>query len=165
MTAQKLVYGIASIKLGTPTALATMPETLTQFSETVKGSFTLAETESTTVDAITEESAAPLASITDTEGVLSGSWKTFDYTPASLVKIKGGTVSGTKWVAPAAPVNIETALQINTTSGAILNVYKAAVVGKFTGVISKSGFSEIEVKFKALAPASGLAPYEWDDPA
>lgn len=164
MAAQKLVYGIASVKLGEPTDLATMPVTLTQFSETVKGSFTLAETESTSVDAITEESTAPLASITDTEGVLEGSWKTFDYTPASLVLVKGGTVSGAKWIAPAAPVNIETALQVNTTAGVTLNIYKAKIVGKFTGVISKSGFSEIEIKFKALSPASGLAPYEWDDP-
>lgn len=163
MATQKLVYGIASVKLGEPTDLATMPVSLDAFSETVKGSFTLAETEATTIDAETEESIAPVGSITDKEAVLEGTWKTFDYTPAMLAMVKGGTATGTtKWVAPAAPVNIEKALQVTTTVGAKLNVFKAKIVARFTGVMSKSGFSEIEIKFKALSPATGLAPFEWD---
>lgn len=162
MATQKLVYGIASVKLGEPTDLATMPVSLDAFSETVKGSFTLAETEATTIDAETEESIAPVGSITDKEAVLEGTWKTFDYTPAMLAMVKGGTATVGKWVAPAAPVNIEKALQVTTTVGAKLNVFKAKIVARFTGVMSKSGFSEIEIKFKALSPATGLAPFEWD---
>lgn len=162
--AQKLVYGIKAVKTGTPTNLATMPALLDPFSETVKGSFTLAETDPTTVDANTEESAAPLDSITDVESVLEGSWKTFDYTPAMLALVKGGTVTGTKWQAPASATNIKLALAVETTAGPVLNIYKAKISAKFTGVISKSGFSEIEIKFRALAPAAGLSPYEWDDP-
>lgn len=163
MTAQKLVYGISSVKLGIPTNLATMPALLDPFSETVKGSFTLAETDATEVDALTEESAAPIASITDVESVLEGSWRTYDYTPAMLEKVKGGdgTTLATKWQAPAASENIELALQVNTTAGPVLNVYKAKITAKFTGNVSKSGFSEIEIRFKALAPAAGLSPYEW----
>jgi len=165
MGVQKLVYGIKTVKTGTPTDLATMPATLTQFSETVKGSFTLAETDATDIDALTEESSAPLESITDTESVLEGSWKTFDYTPAMLELVKGGEVTGTKWQAPAAPTDIKLALEVETTAGPVLSIYKGKIHAKFTGVISKSGFAEIEVKFKALAPAAGLSPYEWDDPA
>lgn len=164
MGAQKLVYGIKSVKTGTPTNLATMPAVLTQFSETVKGSFTLAETEATMVDATTEESVAPLESITDTESVLEGSWKTYDYTPEMLALVKGGGVTGTKWQAPAAAVDIKLALEVETTAGPVLGIYKAKITAKFTGIISKSGFSEIEIKFRALAPAAGLSPYEWDTP-
>lgn len=164
MGTQKLVYGIKSVKLGIPTDLETMPATLDNFSETVKGSFTLAETEATTIDAETEESIAPIGSITDKEAVLEGTWKTFDYTPAMLAMVKGGTATGAaSWKAPAAPVNIEKALKITTTVDAVLNVYKAKIVARFTGVMSKTGFSEIEIKFKALSPATGLAPYEWDN--
>jgi hypothetical protein len=162
MGVQKLVYGITAVKLGTPTDLATMPVSLDAFSETVKGSFTLQESEPTTIDAETEESVAPIGSITDKEAVLEGTWKTYDYTPDMLAMVKGGTATAAKWVAPAAPVNIEKALQITTTVGAKLNVFKAKITARFTGVMSKAGFSEIEIKFKALSPATGLAPYEWD---
>lgn len=162
----KLVYGISKLELGVPTDLATMPAVVTQFAETVKGSFTLAETEATTVDAETEESAAPLDSIIDKEGVLEGNWRTYDYTPAQLVKVKGGEVSGDKWIAPVTTPDIYNALKITTKAGPVMNVYKAKIWARFTGVISKTGYSEVEVKFKALSPASGLAPYEWDtDPA
>lgn len=161
---QKLVYGIKAVKLGTPTGLATMPTSLTQFAETVKGSFTLAETDPTYFNATTEESSAPLETITDVDGILEGTWKTYDYTPATLALVKGGTVTGAKWQAPATTPELRTALAIETTAGINLNVYKAKISAKFTGVISKGGFSEIEVKFTALSPGTGLSPYEWDDP-
>lgn len=159
----KLVYGISKVEFGDAADEATMPGVLTQFAETSKGSFTLNETEAETVDAETEESAAPIDSITSKMEILEGSWRILDHDPAKVALVKGGTAGADNWAAPGSAVEIRKALKLTTTAGPTLNVYKAKLTGRFTGTVTKEGYSEIEIKFKALAPAAGISPYKWAD--
>ena len=163
--AEKLVYGIKGIRVGTPTGLATMPATgdMTAFAATVKGSFSFSETESATVNADTEENELPLETITSENSKLEGVWKIFDNTAATLQKLFGGTVVGEKWTAAAVKPEIRLALEIETTAGPIKNIYKAKITARETGVLSKEGFKQIEVKFSALSPGDGLAGHDWDN--
>jgi hypothetical protein len=161
--AEKLVYGIKSIKTGTPTGLASMPATLNAFPATVKGSFSFSETESATVSADTEENELPLAVITSENSKLEGVWKIFDNTADTLILLMGGTKSGEKWIAPAVKPEVNLALEITTSAGPVKNIYKAKITARETGVLSKEGFKQIEVKFSALSPGDGLSGHDWDN--
>lgn len=165
--AAKYLFGLTAVKFGTPTGLATMPASLTAFAETVKGSFTFEETEATIEKFFTEESASAVKAITTQDAQLEGTWRTYDFDPAQLEKVKGGDghTTATKYVAPTATVNIELALQLETTAGITFHIYKANITARFTGKLSKDGLSEVEVKFQALAPAAGLAPYDYTVPS
>lgn len=161
--AEKLVYGIKSVKYGTPTGLATMPVTVAALAGTVKGSFTFSETESTTIDAVIEEADLPLETITSEASKLEGSWKIFDNTAATLVALMGGTATGDVWDAPAVKPEVRMALEITTTAGPAIYIYKAKIVARETGILSKEGFKQIEIKFTALSPGDGLSGYKWDN--
>ena len=160
---EKHLYGLTAVKFGTPTDLATMPVTLTAFSQTVKGSFSFGETEATIEKFYTEESASAVDSITTQDPQLEATWKTYDFTPAMIEKIKGGDghTTATKYVGPTSTPDIKLAVQLETTAGITWHIYKANVTARFTGKLSKEGLSEVEVKVQALAPAAGLAAFDY----
>lgn len=163
----KYLYGLSAVKFGTPTNAATMPAELDAFAQTSKGSFTFEETEATVEKFYTEESASPVKVITTADPSLEISWKTYDYTPAMIEIVKGGDghTLATKFQAPAGTVNIEKAMQIETTAGITFHIYKANIVARLTGKLSKDGLSELEIKATALAPAEGLSAWDYTVPA
>lgn len=162
----KLVYQITSVKFGTPTNLATMPETLTAWSPTVEGSCTVVESDPQTKEIKSEESVAPEYEIKIEEGSLEIKWKSFDMTPANLAIVKGGTSTATKYTAPGTLTLINLALQINAKdadgNNVKFNVFKASIKAKIDGVLTRTDVLQVSVSAKALAPASGLAPWEID---
>lgn len=162
--AEKHLYGLTGVKFGTPTDLATMPAVLAAFSQTVKGSFTFAETEATIEKFYTEESASAVEAITTVDPQLEATWKTYDFTPAMLEKVKGGDghTTATQFIGPTATPDIKLAVELSTTSGITWSLYKCNVTARFTGKLSKEGLSEVEIKVQALAPAAGLAAYDYD---
>lgn len=161
--AEKHLYGLTAVKFGVPTDLATMPATLETFSQTVKGSFAFGETEATIEKFYTEESSSAVDAITTVDPQLEASWKTYDFTPAMLEKVKGGdgTTLATKFSGPTSTEDIKLAVQLETTSGITWHIYKCNVTARFTGKLSKEGLSEVEIKVQALAPAAGLAAYDY----
>ena len=50
---------------------------------------------------------------------------------------------------------------MQTTAGITWHIYKANVTARFTGKLSKEGLSEVEIKVQALAPAAGLAAFDY----
>lgn len=172
MALTKYAYGIASVKYGTPTGYSTMPGSLTQWAQTVQGSLTLSEEESTTKDFYVEETTTPVVSLVTEAGALSVTWRAYDLTPALLVIMKGGTAgvqgSGTsQYQTYAGPVTITTvdlALRITTTSGIIFDIFKASCLCRFDSSISREQLLEVEVTATVLDPGSGTTPYHVELP-
>lgn len=136
---------------------------LRRFAGTVKGSFSFSETESSSVTADVEEEELPLETITSENAKLEGVWKIFDNTPSTLMLLMGGTVDGEIWHAAAVKPEVRLALKITTTAGPVKNIYKTKITARETGVLSKEGFKQIEVKFSALSPGAGLSGHNWDN--
>lgn len=157
----KYVYGIKSVKFGTPTGSATMPVTLTAWAQTVEGSFTLSESEATSKEFKVEETATPVKSIVSEYGSLSGTWRAYDLTPSLIETVKGGDghTDAKKFEAPGSPTTIELALEIETTDGAKFNIYKAAIIARLDGAITRGDILQMEVKATALDPGSAASPW------
>lgn len=169
MAQEKYVYGIKSVKFGTPTGSSGMPaaSALTAWAQTVQGSMTLTEAEATMKDFNVEETTTPVKTIVTDAGALSAKWRAYDITPSLVALVKGGT-SGTAgagsaamvtYAGPTQVVAVDLALEIVTTNNAVIAVYKAAVVARFDGAISRENLLEMEVTAKAQDPGTGGSPY------
>ncbi|MCK9592712.1 MAG: hypothetical protein M0Q91_11975 [Methanoregula sp.] len=172
MALTKYAYGIAGVKYGTPTGTSSMPGTLTPWAQTVQGSFTLSESESTTKDFFVEETSTPVESIVSEAGALSITWRAYDLTPALIVIMKGGTAGvqgtgSTQMQSYAGPVTIDKvnlALEVTTTSGAIFHFYKASCLCRFDSAISREQMLEVEVTATMQDPGDGKSPYYFELP-
>lgn len=166
MAAEKYIYGIKSVKFGTPEGDDSMPSVLTQWAQTVEGSLTLSEDEATIKDFKVEETSTPVKSIVTDSGALTAKWRAYDMSVEQIETVKGGT--GTESAAPTAhtydgPVQVvaqDLALEITTTNDAVISIYNAAVVARFDGSISRENLLEMEVTAKAQDPGDGSSPYQ-----
>jgi hypothetical protein len=168
MAAEKYLYGIASVKFGTPTGSASMPvaSDMVTWAQTVAGSLTLSEDESTEKEFFVEETTTPVHSIVTQAGALRVRWRAYDMSVKMLEKVKGGT--GTETAAPGAqtyagPVTIDSvnlALRVTTNSGSTFDIYKAAVIARFDSALGREQLLEVEVQATALDPGDGGSPYK-----
>ena len=167
MAVEKYMYGIASVKFGTPTGSASMPvaSDMVSWAQTVAGSLTLSEDEATEKEFYVEETTTPVHSIVTQAGALRVRWRAYDMSVEMLEIVKGGT--GTENTAPdahtyAGPVTIDSvnlALRITTTNGVTFDVYKAAVIARFDSALGREQLLEVEVQATALDPGDGGSPY------
>jgi hypothetical protein len=168
MAAEKYAYGIASVKFGTPTGSATMPQSLTAWAQTVKGSLTISEAESQTKKFHVEETTTPVKEVVSDAGALSVKWRAYDITPSLVEIVKGGTAgSGTGVLTYAGPTSVaakELALEITTTNGVVWNIYKCSILARFDSAISAEQLLEMEVSGTALDPGSNASPYGYTVP-
>jgi len=168
MAVEKYMYGIASVKFGTPTGSASMPiaSDMATWAQTVQGSLTLSEDEATEKEFFVEETTTPVHSIVTQAGALRVRWRAYDMSVKMLEKVKGGT--GTEAAAPAAqtyagPVTIDSvnlALRITTNNGVTFDIYKAAVIARFDSALGREQLLEVEVRATALDPGDGGSPYK-----
>ena len=162
----KYVYGIKSVKFGTPTGLATMPGTLTAWAQTVEGTFTLAESEDTLKSFKVEETATPVLTIVSEAGEMTLTWSAYDLSPAIIAIVKGGTATGsTKWAAPATKPTISLAIEVETTDGAKFNIYKTSIFSTFDGAVTRGDLLQMKTKAVVQDPGSGVSPFDITFPA
>lgn len=171
MALVKYAYGIAKVEYGTSTGTSTMPS-MTQWAQTVQGSLTLSEDESTKKEFFVEETTTPVVSLVSQAGAMNIKWRAYDLTPALLVIMKGGTAGtqgsgSTQMQSYAGPVTIDTknlALKITTTSGVVFSIYKASCLCRFDSAISREQLLEVEVAATVLDPGDGKSPYLMEIP-
>jgi hypothetical protein len=169
MAAEKYMYGIKSVKFGTPTGSASMPAAsgMTQWAQTVQGTLTLSEDEATEKEFFVEETTTPVHSIVTQAGALRVRWRAYDMTPSLIAVVKEG-VAGTAgsgatyaqtYAGPVTIDSVEKALEITTTNDVVFSVYKAAVISRFDSVLGREQLLEMEVQATALDPGDGGSPY------
>jgi len=164
MAQQKYLYGIKSVKYGTVCATGDSPSMpasgdMTSWAQTVQGSLTISEQESTVKYFYVEETTTAVHSIVTDAGNLTVTWRAYDCTPALIAVMKGGISStgDTGYLSYSGPDTVEAkelALEITCTNNAVFEIYRASCLGRFDSVVGRENLLEMEVVATALAPAT-----------
>ncbi len=165
----KYSIGLKSVKFGTPTGGATMPETMEAFATTVKGSMTLSESEPSIQDFNVEEQDSPIEQAITESSKLEAKWKAYDLSPNILQKVKGGNVSSEAgvsetWEAPSKSSLIKLALEIESDTGAKYRVPNANVIARIDGSVGRDDMLQLDLSATALDPGDGGAPFSIEFP-
>ena len=165
---EKRAYGLEYIKIGAPVD-GGMATTLAALGVTYENTAELVQDDDEVTDIFSEENVDPEESF-----VVAGSkrmnWSIMNYDPDEVVKILGGTATGTApnktWNSPTAAVNIEKSIEFKTKSGQVVKIARAKISGKLNWQIRKNGVALIDISAKILVPTDGTtAPIQVTNPA
>lgn len=122
------IYGVKSVKYGTPTGTATMPASgsMTPLPDRVKGSIAISEADGTSAKFYVEQKPHPIKVIKTEEGEFSASMEFYDLDYTTVAALKGGVGNASGWTPSNTFVNIELALSIEMDSGQVIDFYNAS---------------------------------------
>lgn len=165
---EQRVYGLEYIKIGDPVS-GGMATTLAALGVTYENTAELVQDDDEVTDIFSEENVDPEESF-----VVAGSkrmnWSIMNYDPDEVVKVLGGTATGTApnktWNSPTAAVNIEKSIEFKTKDGRVVKIARAKISGKLNWQIRKNGVALIDISAKVLVPTDGTtAPIQVTNPA
>ena len=166
--AKNYVFGIKTVKYGTPTGLATMPVAPTALPDTVKGSVSIDESEGAEQKFFVDQQSTPVKVITTEMGELNATMNFYDLDYATIGAFKGGTVDAVApkgWKPAIGFVQIEKSLEITLDSGHILNLFNAHCKARIMGGGGRDKMFQLELKITPQMTADGLGSWEITDPA
>lgn len=142
------VYGIKSVKYGTPTGSNTMPATdlMTALPYTVKGSVNIDEAEGTTDKFWVDQLSTPIRIVKTEEGEVTATMQFYDLSYPTIAVLKGGTGNASGWTPATGYTQIQLALQIETDNSQVFDFYNAAISSRFTGGASRNAMMVMDVK-------------------
>lgn len=83
-------------------------------------------------------------------------WSVIDFTPANLVKVLGGAVTGTapneKWNSGDTAVILEKSVKITPKSGKPITYPRVSLTARMSYTLGKSGIAQVLIKGKILQP-------------
>jgi hypothetical protein len=161
-------YGIKSLMVGDIPDDATMGTVLAALGLTYQDSASLKEADPAVTDIFSEEEDFAVESFQQTGQYLL-SWSIMDYTPATLLVIKGGavtTVNGNDtWSAPNAAPNIEKCIQIITKKNLLIEIPRVQLRAVINMAMKKKGIDLLDIKAPIMQPnnvaveAISISPY------
>ncbi len=102
-----------------------------------------------------EESDDPEETVV-TKGKVTVKWSIFDSDADTLVKVLGGTATGTApnkiWSAPATAPTIEKSVKITPKNGKVINIVRAKIVAKPNFKLAKNGVLLVDITATILTP-------------
>jgi hypothetical protein len=160
--AENYLTGIAKIEIGEIAAdggPATVFETVGQI---YKDTARMEQAEGDVVEHQVEESDDPVVMV-PSKGKTTLEWGVIDFTPANLVKILGGAVTGTapneKWEAPDTAVTIEKSVKITPKTGKPITMPRVSLRSRINYALSKSGIAQVIIAGTVLQPTkTGIKP-------
>lgn len=158
--------GLEFIKIGDVDAGGGMGATLAAVGKTYKDTAELVQADPEVTEFYVEEEDDPVEELSK-RGITEVRWGVINMTPADMVKVLGGTVSGTApsdtWNAPATTPEIEQSVQIkDKKSGRVLNIPRARISAKIDWKLARTGIAIVSIVAKILVPTDGTsAPYSW----
>jgi len=97
-----------------------------------------------------------------TKGKVTVKWSIFDTDADTLVKVLGGTSTGTEpdkiWNAPDTAGVIEKSVKITPKSGKVINIVRARIVAKINYKLSKEGIFLVDIIATILTPIKADTP-------
>lgn len=155
--------GLAKIEISDIAADGGLGTSFAALGKTYKDTAELVGDDPEVFEHYSEESDDPEESIT-TKGKIRVRWSIMDATPATLVKVLGGTVTGTPpadvWEAPATAANIEKSIKITPKSGKVINIVRAEIVAKPNYKLAKNGIFLVDIVATILTPTkAATAPW------
>jgi hypothetical protein len=146
--------GIKSLKIGDILPDGGMATTLAALAITFQGSAILETGDPTVTNFFGEESDDPIET-TSTPGVTTLKWAITDFDPDTLVKVFGGTKSGTtpeKWLAPAAEASIEKSIELISKKDLHFEIPRAKIMAKLSANLGKENLAQIVITATVLVP-------------
>ncbi len=165
-----LIHIVKKLRYGTPTGTDTMPVSLTELPNTVKGSVTMDESDPTFQDFFEDQIESPIDSVEVEKGDVDfkASFYQFDYD--MLAALKGGTsvaavpsTSPAKWKNGVVYQTKKLALQVETESGHYLNFYNARLFVKIVGGGGRDQKLMIAMVIRPLATEDRAGDWEISD--
>lgn len=167
---EKEIYSVKKTRYGVPTGTTTMPGTLTELGENVKGQITLNESDPSLTTIRTEQGYTPRRVIVSEPGQLDFTLQYHDLSFAALAALKGGeavaAVPGSSAAAWKPGMTFETpelAFQVETESGQFFNFYNARVIATLGGAGTRDGFFYVQVKVYPQVTADKAGDWEIRD--
>lgn len=148
-------FGIKSIKMGDLEADGGMGATLTILGDgnTLEGSASFTKDEDDEKIFGSEESDDPMEVILK-KGVTTLEFAIADFTPATLVRVLGGTVNATsgEWESPDQAPDIEQSFEIITQRNVQIRMPRVKVKGRIEWPLSKEELGRVVVKGVVMKP-------------
>lgn len=152
--AEVRTYGLKSVLVGEPTETGAMPAVLEALCRTYRNSFEMVEDTPELKEEHSDQDDDPVE-VFATKGSKSIRFSTFDHSPETLVKIKGGEVVDEKWAEPTGNPPIYKALRVVTDTGLEFDFPKVRIMASFNTKLVKDGLALIDITIKPMSPGAG----------
>lgn len=164
--AEVKVYSLEAILAGDVLATGEMPaeNTMTELCRTYRDSVEFTEDDAEITEEYCDQSDDPIATFAE-RGKKTVKLSTFDYSPETLVKVKGGTILNGVWSEPVTMPEIYQAITLKTKTGAKFHFPKARILAKFNGKLKKKELALLEITIKPESPAAGKPATKFEKPA
>ena len=164
--AEKRSLGIASIMIGDIAGGGGVATTFASIGNIYKDTATIEQETGEDIVHEAEELDDPIEVI-PTKGKTKISWGIVDFTAATLVKVLGGTVSGTApadiWQAPDAAATIEKSVKVTSKNGVTFTYPRVSLKARVSYKLAKSGIAQVLIEGTVLQPTkSGTKSCEID---
>ncbi len=152
---EKRSLGIASIMIGDIAGDGGVATTFASLGNIYKDTATIEQETGEDIVHEAEELDDPIEVI-PTKGKTKISWGIVDFTAATLVKVLGGTVSGTApadiWQAPDSASTIEKSVKVTSKNGVTFTYPRVSLKARVSYKLAKSGIAQVLIEGTVLQP-------------
>lgn len=161
MSKKVISVGLEYIKFGDIAVDGGMGTTLAALGLTAENTCSMTSEDPQVTEFFSEENDSPEAEISR-PGKTVLNFSIMDANADNLAQVFGGTVDDTgtsdKWKAPATSPTIEQSIELKTKTGAVIQIPRASVRGKFNSNFSRQGVFLVDVVATILQPAKADEP-------
>lgn len=153
--AEKRALGVASIHIGDMAVDGDVSAAFASIGTIYKDTASIEQETGEEIVHDAEELDDPIE-IVPTKGRTKIAWGITDFTPATLVKVLGGTVTGTapdeKWEAPDTASIIEKSVKITSKNGVTFTYPRVSLKARISYKLAKSGIAQVLIEGTVMQP-------------
>ena len=153
--AERRLTGISKIEIGDIAVDGGVSTSFAVLGNTYKDTATLEQAEGEVIEHEVEEAEDPVV-IVPTKGRTTIQFSIIDFTPATLVKVLGGAVTGVapaeKWEAPDVASIIEKSVKITPKSGVPITMPRVSLRARVTYPLTRAGIAQVVITGTVLQP-------------
>ena len=149
--AREITIGIADIEFAPVSPTGGAGTEFFKVGQTLAGSFNLNTDAGTPVVINVEEQVQPIYN-RNTEGAKTMDFEVVNYDFPDIMKLMGGTTSGTVWSAPEQALNGEFTIRITPNTGYVLQFNRVAVSAELGGNLGRDTQLSLMISGNVLQP-------------
>ncbi|HQB47416.1 MAG TPA: hypothetical protein PK785_00955 [Bacteroidales bacterium] len=153
--AEKYLTGLAKIEIGDIAADGGVATSFVTLGQVYKDTAKLEQAEGEEIEHEVENVDDPVFSFV-TKGKTTITWAIIDYDADTLVKVLGGTATGTapnkKWEAPDSAPVLEKSVLITPKSGSTITIPRVSLRARIDYQLTRSGIAQVIISGKVLQP-------------
>ncbi len=153
--AETYITGISKIEISDIAVDGGVGTSFAGVGQVYKDTAKLEQAEGEDVEHIVEEVDDPVVIVTS-KGRTTLEFAVIDYTPANLVKVLGGAVTGTapneKWESPDSSSILEKSVKITPKAGKPITFPRVSLRARIMYTLGKAGIAQVMIKGTVLQP-------------